>query len=159
MIHLPVIELIIFFDSEDEDEWGSLQMLCFRYSLVATTQELSFLSLICFEADSYRMTNNDEYFILSSVDMEDARNVLEAFITRMTPSSSRDWFPSELMVLLIDFVGQDVMLDLVDLMPQFLSILFSWPWEQLDLDVRTARDLSANNELIRYATHTFDIVK
>lgn len=146
---------------EDEDEWSFIQMLCFRYSLVAPTEELHFLSAICLKIDAYRQASNDPYFILSLVDMDDARTVLQAYITRMTPSPSQDRVLAGFAFddLMIEFIGQDVMLDLVDLMPRLLSVSFSWIWEQLDLDARTEGDLSQDKELIRFAIFTFDIVK
>ncbi|KAF8598075.1 hypothetical protein BDV93DRAFT_610027 [Ceratobasidium sp. AG-I] len=144
---------------EDEDEWSFLQMLCFRYILIAPDDEKFFLSNICFDASSYRLANNDEYYILSSVDMDDARNVLQTYITRMTPSPSIGWFSPDMRVLLIEFIGQDVVLDLVDLMPQFLTVSFSWIWEVLDRGTRAASNLSDSGDLVRYSTHVFDIAK
>ncbi|KAF8598076.1 hypothetical protein BDV93DRAFT_547578 [Ceratobasidium sp. AG-I] len=77
----------------------------------------------------------------------------------MTPTSTPDWFPPISNDLLIEFVGQDVMLDLVDLMPQLLSVSFSWIWGQLEGGTPAARDLSHDNDLIRHATFTFDIAR
>lgn len=152
-------KLVTNLNSEDEDEWAFLQMLCFRYILIAPDDEKFVLSNICSEADSYRLASSEEYFILSSVDMEDARNVLQTYITRMTPSPNRGHFSQYIRTLLIDFVGQDVMLDLVDLMPQLLSVSFSWIWEEIDLLTQAPSGLGNSQELVKYGTHVLDIAK
>lgn len=134
-------------------------MLCFRYSLVATADEQRLLSIIYLKIDAFRLAANEGYFILSSVDMDDARNVLQAYINRMTPASAGNWFSPWSNDLLVEFIGQDVMIDLIDLMPQLLFISLSSIWRELDQATQNAWDLSNNNELIRHATFTFDIAR
>jgi hypothetical protein len=132
-------------------------MLCFRYILVGPTpNEVHYLTNICTDAASYRLDANDEYYIVSFVDMEDARDVLQSYIDRMGPSPSQERLHADLVELLVGFITQDVMLDLVDLIPGFLRATYSWVWTELEYTVEHAKLLSDNGDLAKCATHALE---
>ncbi|KAG9124324.1 hypothetical protein FRC07_012021 [Ceratobasidium sp. 392] len=141
---------------EDEEEWGSLQNLCFRYILTAPNpNEVFFLIAICRDAHMYRLDDNDdEYYHVSLVDMDDTRNVMETYIRRMSLSSTHERLSSEIMELLLGFVTQNVMLDLRDLLPSFLSATCLWIWEELSYG--SPASLSQSQDLIHCAAQTIE---
>ncbi|KAG8701961.1 hypothetical protein FRC08_003800 [Ceratobasidium sp. 394] len=143
---------------EDEEQWGFLQTLCFRYILtVPNPDEVFFLTHICTDAAMYRLDGNEEYYIVSLVDKEDARNVMESYIHRMHPSSTYERLSLYIVELLLGFVTQDVMLDLPDLLRDFTKVTCIWIWEETG--ARNTGFLSQSQELAKCAVHMLKLMR
>ncbi|KAG8744799.1 hypothetical protein FRC10_009447 [Ceratobasidium sp. 414] len=137
---------------EDDEQWGFLQMLCFRCILtVPNLDETCFLTNICIDAAAYRLDDNEEYYIVSLVDAEDARNVMETYIRRMRPSATYDRLSSDIVGLLLGFITQNVMLDLPDLLRDFTRVTCLWIWEEAGTS--NTKYLSQNQDLAKCAVH------
>ncbi|KAG8775467.1 hypothetical protein FRC12_001472, partial [Ceratobasidium sp. 428] len=143
-------------DSENDEKWRLLHTLCFRYILsTLNPDETFFLTGICRDASLYRYDDDDnEYYIISFVDMTDARNVMGAYVNRMKLISTGERLSSEILGLLLGFITQDVMLDVRQLLPGFLAVTCSWIWEELCLG--SPEHLSRNSDLINCAAQTLD---
>lgn len=148
---------------EHQEEWGLLQTLCFRYAFVARGFELGPLSGSCFNARYYGYQPDpdedpdNEYYETSLVDTQDARIVLQGFVTRMA-NLAQTPMPDELILMLFEFIKQDVILDITDLMPALIKVLCSRVWAGIDVTSNSSKHPSGNTTLNYYARRTFDTI-
>ncbi|KAG8742097.1 hypothetical protein FRC10_002033 [Ceratobasidium sp. 414] len=122
--------------NEVDEDWTLLDTLSCRCSLVAPSyHELSLLGSTCKEAKSWLFESEHEYDIVSLVDAEDARNLMGAYMNRLSRQTTGRKVYSWDLELIVEFVTHDSMLTYVDLLPGFVKTTFSWAWiELLDND-------------------------
>ncbi|CAE6348483.1 unnamed protein product [Rhizoctonia solani] len=150
--------------SSNLEQWALLQNLCFRYSFVASVDELKHLEVFCLKAGLYQPdTNddeNDEYFETALVDTMDARVVLQAYLTRMSATLQVPVapLPPGLALQLIGFLRQGIFLDMDDLMPSLIKTSCMWIWDRLDESTHTLPHPSQDKTLIRYTIRTLGLI-
>ncbi|KAG8752336.1 hypothetical protein FRC12_012014 [Ceratobasidium sp. 428] len=133
-------------------EWGHLQALCFRYSLVASAVEN-----ICFRELCYYLhdlgCNTVKEWPSFLVDEDDGEDFLNAYISRLQPSPEQPPYPIELAELFIDFLPQDRMLEPAHMMPPLVEALTSRIWQECD-----CADPSTNPVLVDFCTMVFHTI-
>lgn len=142
-----------------------LQTLYLRCSLIAQEFELGPLSASSFDArfggyhpDPDEDPNN-EYYETSLVDTNDARIVLQGYITRVA-GLAQGSIPDELLLTLLEFIKQDVILDIADLMPAFIKVSCALVWKGIDITANSPKHkhTSEVTTVILIGIRIFDII-
>ncbi|CAE6406800.1 unnamed protein product [Rhizoctonia solani] len=148
-------------DSIWYEGWCPLETLCLRYSLFASATELKALESFCLDVVQDRPELGEDiddiYYEGSLVDVHDARAFLQAHNKRME-RLSEDPFPESLAILVMRFLRQELVLDIIDLMPELISSGCSRIWSKIDTTEYASINLSEDVGLIRYATVLFDLI-
>ncbi|KAG9090678.1 hypothetical protein FS749_000364 [Ceratobasidium sp. UAMH 11750] len=144
--------------NEVDEDWTLIDTLSFRCSLVAPSYyEVSILISTCKEAKGWLFESEHEYDVLSLVDVEDAKNVMEAYTSRLTHQTSGrkvyDWD----LVLILEFITHDSMLTYVHLLPGFVKTTFLWAWNEL-IDNEETGILDENTSLASCAAHAVSFI-
>ncbi|KAG9089340.1 hypothetical protein FRC06_001595 [Ceratobasidium sp. 370] len=99
--------------------WGYLETLCHRYGI---------------------MTREEEEVPLTMEDEEDARTVVESYIARMTPRPKVELLPIGFCATLVDFVFQQTISVLGELLLPLIRVGFERVWLEL-ADQQVIRDV------------------
>ncbi|KAG9090676.1 hypothetical protein FS749_000362 [Ceratobasidium sp. UAMH 11750] len=141
-----------------DKDWAFLDSLSFRCSLAAPSyHEVSLLQDTCEGVRAFLFDSEQEYDVISLVDSEDARNIMEAYINRIShPAFGRNLFcwDSE---FILESVTHDSMLSYVFQLPEFVRSTFSWAWEEL-LDNDEGAILEQERGLVRSVTHALSFL-
>ncbi|CAE6447870.1 unnamed protein product [Rhizoctonia solani] len=146
------------------EQWARLQNLCFRYSFAASPSELKYLEDFCLKAGVYQSDpdddDEDEYYETALVDTRDARVMLQAYLTRTSPTVRAPLvpLPSGLALQLIGFFRQAIFLDMVDLVPPLIKTSCVWIWKRLDESTHKVPHPSQDSTLNHYTIRTFDLI-
>ncbi|QRV85267.1 hypothetical protein RhiJN_27367 [Ceratobasidium sp. AG-Ba] len=142
------------------EQWGQLQTLSFRGMLASpSSEEVSCLSEICYDLPSYQFHPTEEDFLVSLVDSEDARAILETYNRRMLSSPDQDRLIVDNVSSILRFVTQDVMIDFRDFHPGFVKATGRWFWEEIDENGDSADFLLKDEKLVECVTYTLKFTR
>ncbi|KAG9073492.1 hypothetical protein FS749_015107, partial [Ceratobasidium sp. UAMH 11750] len=120
--------------------WGYLETLCHRYGIITREEEVPLVTEICSVAGELPMETNVRHHVQTMEDEEDARTVVESYIARMTPRPGVELLPIGFCATLVDFVFQEEISVLGELLLPLVRVGFERVWLELT-DEKVTRDV------------------
>ncbi|KAG8740220.1 hypothetical protein FRC10_004593 [Ceratobasidium sp. 414] len=120
--------------------WGYLETLCHRYGIITREEEVPLVADICSITGDICAEANVRHHVQTMQDEEDARTVVESYIARMTPRPEVELLPIDFCATLVDFVFQEEISVLGDLLLPLVGVGFERVWLEL-ADEKVVRDV------------------
>ncbi|KAG9090985.1 hypothetical protein FS749_000154 [Ceratobasidium sp. UAMH 11750] len=135
-----------------EAAWSQLHDLVYRYYLFTQPSEALFLQKIAFHAED-QVTRSQTDWPDNTLDPDDSRNIINAYIRRLTLDSSHsDLLGIKFATCFYDFAFRNFTRSLQDLIPELLRTSMIRLWAEFE-DTGTMRGRMP--WIVRYAARTF----
>jgi hypothetical protein len=111
--------------------WGFLETMCHRYGLVASEDEIDFITEICTITGDICSDASTRHFVQTMEDEEDARTVVDSYISRMTPKPDVQPLRIFFCATLADFVFQQSISTLGEVLVPLIKVGYERIWTEL----------------------------
>ena len=140
-------------DRNETLQWGFLETLCHRYALVCSEDETDYVTKVSRLSNGICTDDGERHYVQGMEDEQDARTVVESYITRMTPKSDVEPFSMFFCATLVDFIFQQEISTLGETLVPLIMVGYERIWAELE-DKEITRDLDWSMDVVSCVINT-----